>query len=129
MGKVILLVGAGHMGRSALCMLARQLPEARFKVVDRSPENLALAISMDPSRVEGELRDISRNGVDAAGVDLVLNFAGPFFLGSDAVARAAISAGAPYVDVCDDAEGTQTILDLHDAVDPASRQRPAVEVR
>lgn len=115
MGKVILLVGAGHMGRSALCMLARQLPEARFKVVDRSPENLALAISMDPSRVEGELRDISRNGVDAAGVDLVLNFAGPFFLGSDAVARAAISAGAPYVDVCDDAEGTQTILDLHQA--------------
>jgi len=114
-GKTILLVGAGHMGRSALGMLARQIPDARFKVVDRSPENLALGIAVDPKRIEGELRDITNGGLDADGVDLVLNFAGPFFLGSDAAARAAIAAGAAYVDVCDDAEGTQTILNLHQA--------------
>lgn len=115
MSKTILLVGAGHMGRSALGMLARQIPDARFKVVDRSPENLALGIAVDPERIEGELRDISSSGLDADGVDLILNFAGPFFLGSDAAARAAIAAGAAYVDVCDDAEGTQTILNLHHA--------------
>ncbi|MBN9235777.1 MAG: saccharopine dehydrogenase NADP-binding domain-containing protein [Mesorhizobium sp.] len=110
-----MLVGAGHMGRSALGMLARQIPDARFKIVDRSPESLKLAVAADPVRIEGELRDISRAGLDAAGVDLVLNFAGPFFVGSDAAARAAIAAGAAYIDVCDDAEGTRTILDLHQA--------------
>ena len=94
MSRVILLVGAGHMGRSALGMLARQIPDARFKIVDRSPESLKLAVAADPVRIEGELRDISRAGLDAAGVDLVLNFAGPFFVGSDAAARAAIAAGA-----------------------------------
>ncbi|KQU85621.1 saccharopine dehydrogenase [Mesorhizobium sp. Root102] len=109
-----MLVGAGHMGRSALGMLARLRPDCRFKIVDRSPENLALGIAVDPKRVEGELRDVLKDGIDTRGADLVMNFAGPFFLGSDAVARAAIATGAAYVDVCDDAEGTQTILDLHE---------------
>lgn len=114
MSKTIVLAGAGQMGRSALAILARRLPEARFKVVDRSPQNLKLGVAIDPSRIEGVLLDLAAGPLDVRGADLVVNFAGPFFLGSDRVAHAALDAGAAYIDVCDDAEGTRTILDLHD---------------
>ncbi|WVT77961.1 saccharopine dehydrogenase NADP-binding domain-containing protein (plasmid) [Sinorhizobium chiapasense] len=115
MSPTIMLVGAGHMGRSALSILARSLPAARFVVVDRSAQSLRLAEAIASDRVESRQGDISREGLDASGMDLVLNFAGPFFLGSDGAARAAIAAGAAYVDVGDDAEGTRTILALDEA--------------
>jgi saccharopine dehydrogenase-like NADP-dependent oxidoreductase len=112
MHRTIMLVGAGQMGRSALAFLARRLPSAKFKVIDRSAENLERAVGLDPTRIEGTRLDLATSSPNAHGVDCVINFAGPFFLGSDRVARAALKAGAPYVDVCDDVEGTQTILDL-----------------
>lgn len=110
--KRIMLVGCGHMGKSALGILARQIPTATFTVVDRSSDNLRAAVSLEPSRIVGHEADISKDRIDAGGYDVVVNFAGPFFLGSDRVARAALDAGAAYVDVCDDSEGTQTILSL-----------------
>ena len=112
MAHKIMLVGAGHMGRSALSILASCLPEAKFTVVDRSEESLALGSAIAPGRIVVRHADITRDGLDAGGMDLVVNFAGPFFLGSDQAARAAIAAGAAYIDVGDDAEGTRTILDL-----------------
>lgn len=112
MAHKIMLVGAGHMGRSALSILARCLPEVDFTVVDRSEESLALGAAIAPGRIAVRHTDIACNGLDATGMDLVVNFAGPFFLGSDQAARAAIAAGAAYIDVGDDAEGTRTILDL-----------------
>ena len=114
MRKTIMLAGAGQMGRSALAILARRLPEAKFRLVDRSPENLKTGVALDPSRIEGTLLDLTEGSLDARGADLVVNFAGPFFLGSNRVALGALEAGAAYIDVCDDAEGTRTILDLHD---------------
>jgi lysine 6-dehydrogenase len=112
MTKTVILVGAGQMGRSTLAILARSRPDARFLIVDRSAESLARAVAIDPARMSGRQCDVQREALDAAGADLVINLAGPFFLGSDRAARAALAAGAAYVDVCDDAEGTQTILDL-----------------
>lgn len=114
MPKTVVLVGAGQMGRSTLAILARSLPDARFRVIDRAQASLDLAMAIDPARISGERRDIGEDGLDLAGADLAVNLAGPFFLGSDRVARAALAAGCDYVDVCDDAEGTQTILDLDD---------------
>ena len=111
----IMLVGIGHMGSSALSILARSLPAARFVIVDRSAESLRLGEAAAPERIVSRQVDISRDGLDASGMDLVVNFAGPFFLGSDGAARAAIAAGAGYIDVGDDAEGTRTILALDEA--------------
>lgn len=111
----IMLVGIGHMGRSALSILARSLPAARFVIVDRSAESLRLGEAAAPERIVSRQVDISRDGLDASGMDLVVNFAGPFFLGSDGAARAAIAAGAAYIDVGDDAEGTRTILALDES--------------
>lgn len=116
----IAIVGAGEMGRAALGILARRLPEARFHVLDRSPESLGLARDLASERIEVEAVEISAdNPPDLADADAVVNFAGPFYLGSDAVARAAIEAGCTYLDICDDVEGAGAILALDDAAKAA----------
>ncbi|MFG3022492.1 saccharopine dehydrogenase family protein [Streptomyces sp. NPDC048254] len=112
MTRTIAVVGLGQMGRSALGILLDQLPDARFVALDRSEEAVKHAESLAPERVTGRLADVSRGGVDLTGVDAVVNLTGPFFAGSDAVARAALAAGAAYVDICDDVEGTEAILAL-----------------
>jgi lysine 6-dehydrogenase len=116
----ILVVGAGEMGRAALGILARRLPEARFGVLDRSRANLDLARELDPGRIEVEQAEISAaSPPDLGDADVVLNFAGPFYLGSDAVARAALAAGCTYLDICDDVEGAGAILALDGAAKEA----------
>ncbi|HYJ21881.1 MAG TPA: saccharopine dehydrogenase NADP-binding domain-containing protein [Solirubrobacterales bacterium] len=115
----IAVVGAGEMGRAALGILARRLPEARFRVLDRSDESLDVARQLAPERIEVEATEISPDRPpELGGADVVVNFAGPFYLGSDAVARAAIDAGCTYLDICDDIEGSRAIL----ALDGAARQ-------
>lgn len=116
----IAIVGAGEMGRAALGILARRLPQARFLVLDRSRENLSLARQLAPDRIEVELAEITPGTPPELGdADVVLNFAGPFYLGSDAVARAAIAAGCTYLDICDDVEGARAILALDETAKEA----------
>jgi saccharopine dehydrogenase-like NADP-dependent oxidoreductase len=107
----IAIVGAGEMGRATLGVLARHLPDARFRVLDRKPDNLNRARELAPG-VVGELIDLDREQPDLGGARLVANFAGPFYHGSTAIARAAMRAGVPYVDICDDVEGIRPILAL-----------------
>lgn len=109
----IALVGAGEMGRAALGILARRLPEARFRVFDRSEASLERARAVAPDRVTALASEIAPDSPpDLDGVDAVVNFAGPFYLGSDTVARAALEARCTYLDICDDVEGAKAILDL-----------------
>jgi len=110
----IAIVGTGHMGRSAISVLAAHDPSLRFELFDRDSANLDLA-EKSGGRVDGRHEvDLFSTPLDFTGADLVLNFAGPFFSGSNVVARAALAAGAPYIDVGDDVEATQAILALHD---------------
>ncbi len=108
----IAIVGAGHMGRSALAILLNRLPTATFSVHDRHPATIASATALDPSRVHGHQVDVTKDPIELDGADVVLNLAGPFFAGSDAVARAALAQGVDYVDIGDDVEGTDAILEL-----------------
>lgn len=110
----IAVVGVGQMGRSALSMLARHHANATFVVCDRSRESVDAAIALDPSRITGWVGDATAGTLPLDGVDVVLNLAGPFFAGSDAIARSAISRGVTYVDVGDDVECTDAILALHE---------------
>jgi lysine 6-dehydrogenase len=104
------------MGRAALGILARRLPGARFRVFDRSESHLSLAREVAPERISVTPTEIRPDAVpDLADADAVLNFAGPFYLGSDVVARAAIAAGITYLDICDDIEGARAILGLDEA--------------
>jgi saccharopine dehydrogenase-like NADP-dependent oxidoreductase len=93
--------------------LARRLPGARFRVFDRSESHLSLAREIAPERISVTPTEIRPDAVPDLGEDdVVLNFAGPFYVGSDAVARAAIAAGITYLDICDDIEGARAILAL-----------------
>ncbi|MFH0175906.1 saccharopine dehydrogenase family protein [Streptomyces cacaoi] len=111
MSQHIAVVGLGQMGRSALAILLDALPGARFLAVDRDERAVSTAVHQAPDRVKGRASDVTA-GLDLTGVDLVLNLAGPFFTGSDVVARQALATGAAYVDICDDIEGTTAILAL-----------------
>lgn len=107
----VAIIGTGHMGRSTISILASYDPSLRFILLDRDEANLDLA--MQCGSVEARYRvDIFTDQLDFSGADLVLNFAGPFFSGSNVAAHAAIDAGVPYIDVGDDVEATQAILAL-----------------
>ena len=110
----IAVVGVGQMGRSALSILMAHDPRSTFMACDRSRASVDGAVALDPSRVSGWVGDVVADALSFDGVDVVLNLAGPFFVGSDAVARAAMSQGVPYVDVGDDVECTDAILALHE---------------
>lgn len=110
----IALVGTGQMGRSTMSVLAKSDANLRFLAIDRSAENLEAARAISPAVEAAPPLDIEEDPLPIGGSDLVLNFAGPFFGGSTAVARASLAAGVPYVDVGDDVEGTRAILSLDD---------------
>lgn len=109
MGATVAIVGTGYMGRSAISILAGYDPSFRFITFDRSEENLSRAAECGDVKAQ-HLADVLNDPLDLSGADLVLNFAGPFFSGSNIVALTAISSGVPYVDVGDDVEATQAIL-------------------
>lgn len=111
-GKVIAVLGAGQMGRSALRILLRRRPADSFRVLDRDERALADAAALDPQRVGIRRADLLTEELDLSGCSVILNLAGPFFTGSDRAARAALAHGVPYIDIADDAETTQAILDL-----------------
>ena len=114
MVRNIWVVGAGYMGRSALQILARDLPDATFTVVDRDPEVKAKVADLAPGRVTAIVADVQQDAIDPSGADAVLNLAGPFFGGSTQVAEACIAAKTNYLDIADDVEGTNAILGLDD---------------
>lgn len=110
----IAVVGVGQMGQSALSILLEQLPEATFVAIDRSAAAVDRAASLAPDRITPRVADVNASDFSLTGIDVVVNLSGPFFTGSDAVARAALAAGANYVDIGDDLEATETIIALHD---------------
>jgi saccharopine dehydrogenase-like NADP-dependent oxidoreductase len=107
----IAIVGLGHMGLSALKILCTRVPDAEFVAIDRSAEAVARATRIG-GNVWGREADVMAEDLDLQGVDLVVNLAGPFFSGSDRVARAALRAGTTYVDIGDDVEATDAVIAL-----------------
>lgn len=109
MARILVTGGAGHMGRRAV----RALVEEGHDVVvgDRRPPEQDDGATFrqidvtDEAGLVGACRD----------ADAVLNFVGPFYRFGDRVAKAALAAGRPYVDVCDDADVTEQLLELDDA--------------
>ena len=89
----IAIVGAGEMGRHTLKILAEHLPAQNFLVYDMNEANLGKATAIDPDRIAGEVAEVTADRLLAlGGAEVVVNFAGPFYRGSDAVARSAGTA-------------------------------------
>lgn len=115
-----LVLGCGEMGRVAIQDLVRQRAFSEVAVAARRRDRAEAVLSaLSSPRVR-----LSAYGLDVQdtpalvgrmkGFDVVCNMAGPNFRNALPVARAAIAAGVPLVDVSDDWAETVEMLDLHE---------------
>jgi saccharopine dehydrogenase-like NADP-dependent oxidoreductase len=119
--RCVVLGGAGGMGATACRHLAAAAGVGELVVADRDGERaarVAAGLAAAPARVTSraaDLLDAAATRALLAGADLVLNCAGPFFRLGVPTLEAALAAGTPYVDICDDPEPTLAMLALDEA--------------
>lgn len=114
-----LVLGAGQMARIAIDDLAQHGLFKEVIVGTRRPELAEPYLAALPYRtstraVAVDVTDHQALVALMRGVDVVCNLAGPNYLNSVPVARAAIGAGVPLVDVNDDWESTLALFALSD---------------
>ena len=122
--KVVFVGGTGRVGAaSAAALVANDPSVAKVVLAGRSDAAAAEAMERHPSLrgvaefAKLNLADASSVASAIAGADLVVHSAGPFQGGGDkcAVMDAAIAAGVPYLDVCDDADYARSAKSRHAA--------------
>jgi saccharopine dehydrogenase-like NADP-dependent oxidoreductase len=126
--KVLVVGGGGGMGRGVVrnaltfdCVSEIVLAGIDIERAQR------FAAALDDPRVRAIHLDITDTPALQAAMratDVVLNTAGPFFRFGVPVLEAAIEAGKPYCDICDDWEPTLAML----ALDERARQRGVTAV-
>jgi saccharopine dehydrogenase (NAD+, L-lysine-forming) len=112
MASIVVVGGAGHMGRRAV----RALVESghTITVADRvAPEGEGFEFAQIDARDPSTLLPLFERA------EAVMNFAGPFYAVGPVVLQAAIDSGRPYLDICDDADATELLLELG----PAAEER------
>lgn len=109
-GRVVVLGGAGAMGRAAVRRLAAESVVDQLVVADLDLEAAEGVVREVEGPLEAAEVDV-RNAVDLAGLfrgaDLVCNTVGPFTRFAVPVMEAAIAARVDYCDICDDVEPTR----------------------
>jgi len=123
LSNVLVLGAGGAVGRVTARTLAAHDAFERVTAADLKPLDIdALGIATGRERVMAAQVDVSDGAALAAAVaaaDVVVNCTGPFYRFGVPVLQAAIDAGVPYVDVCDDVDATLAQL----ALDGAARAR------
>lgn len=123
--NVVVLGGTGRVGASTAAALAAALPDVRLSLAGRSEQSFREAVARRPELsaalpLRCDIDDAASLSTALKGADLVIHAAGPFQRRSDcSVLEAAIAAGVPYVDVCDDTEYSQRAKALHDKAQAA----------
>lgn len=115
--RIVILGGAGEMGRVAVETAAGLGFVSEIVVADRNLEGAVAQAARFPGRAVGvavDLRDRDSLMGAIAKADVVLNTAGPFFELGAPTLEAAIEAGVHYLDICDDWEPTLEMLELSD---------------
>jgi len=113
--RIVILGGAGEMGRVAVETAARLGFVTQIVVADRNLEGASAQAARFPGLAVSaavDLRDRAGLLGVITGADVVLNAAGPFFELGAPTLEAAIEAGAHYLDICDDWEPTLDMLEL-----------------
>ncbi|MBW1714804.1 MAG: saccharopine dehydrogenase NADP-binding domain-containing protein [Deltaproteobacteria bacterium] len=114
--KVLVLGGAGDMGRMGVTTLLNAPNIASVTIADKNYELakafLNLVDSDRLSAVETDITDHSRLVDLISNHDLVLNTVGPYFRFGKMVIEACIEAQKPGVDICDDWEPMLEALEL-----------------
>lgn len=112
--RVLVLGGAGGMGQGVARDLIKQTRVVEVILGDLypNPERLAPKLrESDKVKLIGMNVSYHKGMVDAfKGMDVVINCAGPFYKTAVPVAKAAVEARVNYIDICDDYEGTETLL-------------------
>ncbi len=118
--RIVVLGAAGGVGATAARALGRSRDVTELVLADRDGSALAALtdeLTADPQHagaqvtaVEFDARDIQVVIRTITGADCVLNCVGPFYDFGPPLLSAAIAAGTPYVDVCDDLSPTRTML-------------------
>jgi saccharopine dehydrogenase-like NADP-dependent oxidoreductase len=119
--KVVILGGCGRVGSSTAAALTAALPAAQLSLSlgGRSQDSFRAALARRPelsnaSPLVCDIDDSSSLAAALKGADLVIHAAGPFQRRNDCnVLEAAIAAGVPYMDVCDDTDYSQRAKALH----------------
>lgn len=115
---LIVVLGAGLVGRAAVTYAAAHPAVSRIIVADRNLEAASQAASLAGDRGQSQGVDVTdaQALADLFGhCDAVLNCVGPFYRFGPPVLAAAIRAGIPYLDVCDDWEPTLDMLEQGEA--------------
>src|SRR5690625_4797812 len=115
--RILMLGATGDMGREATAMLARQPDISHITVTGRTLETVQpLAQSAGP-KPHGVVLDVNNR---AALVDIMREHdvtagaIGPYYVYEKPLIEAAIVAKVPYVSLCDDYDGVQDALSLHE---------------
>lgn len=115
--RILMLGATGDMGREATAMLARQPDISHITVTGRTLETVQpLAQSAGP-KTHGVVLDVNNR---AALVDIMREHdvtagaIGPYYVYEKPLIEAAIEAKVPYVSLCDDYDGVQDALSLHE---------------
>lgn len=117
--KVVVLGGTGRVGSSTAAALLRAVPAAQLTLASRSESSFAAALQRRPelratTHARCSVDDPASLSAVLRGADLVVHAAGPFQRRQDcAVLEAAIAAGVPYMDICDDTAYSQRAKALH----------------
>ncbi|AFT98213.1 saccharopine dehydrogenase family protein [Nocardia brasiliensis] len=116
--RILVLGGAGQMGRVTAAVLAGDDAVERVVVTDLDERNARSVADRLGPKVSGIDLDVLDEAALAAALrdcDLVANSVGPFFRFGVPILTAAIAAGRDYVDICDDWEPTLQMLELDEA--------------
>jgi saccharopine dehydrogenase-like NADP-dependent oxidoreductase len=113
---VVVLGGAGGIGRVAAAALAQTDDATRVVVADRDADAAARVVAeIGDDRFESVALDVSDEAALRAVISdaaVVVNCVGPFYRFGPPTLAAVIAAGVDYVDVCDDLDATRHMLDL-----------------
>lgn len=114
MSTVAVVGAAGHTGKFVVAELARR--GIGVIAIGRDAGRLAGAgFAASVRRVVATLDDATGLAAAVAGVQIVVNCAGPFLETADAVVSAAIRAKAHYIDVSAEQGSTRDVIEKYDA--------------
>lgn len=114
---VVVVGGAGAMGRWATRSIARLGTAGRLLIADRNTayaERLAAEVGGPCEPVTLDARDDAALRETFSGADVVCNTMGPFSLFGTRVLRAALESGCHYLDIDDDWQSTVEALAYDD---------------
>lgn len=119
MSTVVVLGGAGGVGRVAVEALVHLAEAERVVVADqdeRSAAQVVAALGADKLEPAGvDIGDTAALLGLLGGAEVVVNCVGPFYRFGPPTLDVALRAGVGYVDVCDDLDATRALLDMDGA--------------